>query len=110
MQIILLLIYLSLKPDSPRPVKKRKRRRRREDDIAPTTINPRDDPEAALELLTDRISVWLAVSDLGLGLGSDGSDKAVRGQGTGNGLGKKPAEEGVEDMLKRFWEEIILES
>jgi hypothetical protein len=54
----------------------------------------------ALELLMDRLSVWQAVTELGL--------DTISGAG-GGGKGKgKDEEDSVDKMLRRFWENVIL--
>jgi len=50
-----------------------------------------------MELLTDRLSVWQAVADLGTGVESD----------SGNGKANE-VEGGMQGILRRFWEEIMV--
>ncbi|WWD20588.1 hypothetical protein CI109_105064 [Kwoniella shandongensis] len=112
-QIILLLMYLSSGPSPPseNDGKKRKRHRhsRRADDDIPAVISPIDDPKTALELLMDRLSVWQAVSELGLdlnlGLGSGGIDEGRKSKSKGKG---KEEENVVAAMLKSFWDEVLV--
>jgi hypothetical protein len=48
----------------------------------------------------DRLSVWQAVAELGIGLEDD--------RGGVNGRGAKGADDGVANQLKSFWDEVIL--
>lgn len=50
-----------------------------------------------MELLTDRLSVWQAVAELGIGVESD----------SGNGKANE-VEGGMQGILRRFWEEIMV--
>lgn len=68
LQLILLLTYM--------PVAPRKRKKREVD------------PSTAVELLMDRLSIWAAVADLGLG------DSA--------------GDNGMQELLKRFWDEVMV--
>ncbi|KAK8850406.1 hypothetical protein IAR55_004324 [Kwoniella newhampshirensis] len=109
LQLILLLRYLSLPSVSTHTDQKRKRSRhsRRNDDDAPVVVSPVDDPKTALELLMDRLSVWQAVSELGLGLdaglGVIGLDQARKGKGKAG-----EEENAVAAMLKMFWDEVLI--
>lgn len=87
--MVLLLIYRA-HPHPPAP-KKRKRRKDK-----PTESRPEDDTDAALELLADRISVWAAVAELGIG---DAPPAA-----------KKPHQtpETVPMQLKAFWDTALV--
>ena len=95
MQAILLLLYILRSPISV--IKRRNRDRRRHDISASVTIIPTVDPNSALELLLDRLSVWQAVAELGIGLDED------------NGKGKsKDSDDGILGILRRFWEDIMI--
>jgi len=96
MQIILLLLYIPHAP-SLQETKKRKRDRKR-DVVEKSAVSPSENPQAALELILDRLVVWQAVADLGLDLGDKSQDK---------GKGKEN-ESGVTSMLRQFWEDIIV--
>ena len=79
---------------TPAP-KKRKRDRWRED-TAIVVISPVEDPGSATELLIDRLSVWQAVAELGIGIDED------------KGKGKcKEDEDGMQAILRRFWEDVM---
>ena len=97
MQVILLLVYTL---HYPIPVyKRRKRDRRRHETSASVTIIPADDPNSAMELLLDRLSVWQAVAELGIGL----DENTVKGK-------SKDSDEGMLGILRRFWEEVMIVS
>jgi hypothetical protein len=76
--------------------KKRKRSRRGSVGEARAT----EEPRAALELLIDRISVWSAVAELGIGV-DDKGDAASKSKGKGR------EEEKITTILKRFWRQVI---
>lgn len=87
-QIILHLVYIIHSPD-----KSKKRKREKSRNSSPAPIIPTDQPKEAVELLFDRLSVWQAVADLGMG---------------GDPKGKEKKFESVTEILERFWQEIIL--
>lgn len=93
MQIILLLLYSRHQPPGDNKKDRKRKRRHREE-----ATTPAEDPKMALELLVDRVSVWLAVAELGIVHAVEGS--------TGTGKGKE--EEGVLGMMKRFWDEVVV--
>lgn len=95
MQVALLFLYISLDPPPMAP-KKRKRSRRGSVGEARAT----EDPRGALELLIDRISVWSAVAELGIGV-DDRGDAASKSKGKGR------EEENITTILKRFWRQVI---
>jgi hypothetical protein len=72
-------------------VKKRKKKRTSSPDKA---ASPLDDPKAALETLLDRLSIWSALADLNL---EDAGSK-----------GKSKAGEDWQEILKRFWKDILV--
>jgi hypothetical protein len=80
MQVALLFLYIANAP--PAPPKKRKREKRRSE--PPSVV---DNPQAALEVLMDRLSVWSAISELESG-------PAI-------------AENGTQVMLQAFWAVVI---
>ncbi|WVQ63141.1 uncharacterized protein L199_001292 [Kwoniella botswanensis] len=108
MQIILLLTYITHIPD-PHPVQGKKRKRSKHssragpDTDSPTSVNPSEDPKTALELLMDRLSVWQAVSELGLNLSTSDEMNKVNGKGK-----SKMDENGIANMLGRFWKSVML--
>ncbi|KAK4688273.1 hypothetical protein P7C73_g1833, partial [Tremellales sp. Uapishka_1] len=94
-QIVLLLLYMTHLPptetnETPSDKPKKRKRDRRQSPLQ----TPIEEPKGSLELLADRLSVWLAVSDLGI---HDDDPK-----------GKAKEKEGVQPMLKRFWEEVVV--
>jgi hypothetical protein len=95
LQIILLLLYI---PQAAQPgSKKRKRNRRKEGSTAVET--PTDDPQAALDLMMDRLVVWQAVADLGLDLAEDAATSKSK---------ERASEGGISVVLRQFWEEVIV--
>nr|XP_018259899.1 uncharacterized protein I303_07971 [Kwoniella dejecticola CBS 10117]OBR82057.1 hypothetical protein I303_07971 [Kwoniella dejecticola CBS 10117] len=108
-QIILLLLYITHAPPSQAEASKKRKRskssRRNFDadsnDAAAAAIDPIEDPKTALELLVDRLSVWQAVSELGLALGDPAQDKRVKGK-------SKAEENPIANMLGKFWKSVIL--
>ncbi|WWD08476.1 hypothetical protein V865_006588 [Kwoniella europaea PYCC6329] len=108
MQIILLLTYITHTPEPP-PVQSKKRKRSKHssragpDNDSPTSVNPSEDPKTALELLMDRLSVWQAVSELGLNLSTSDETNKVNGKGK-----SKMDENGIANMLGRFWKSVML--
>ena len=78
----MLFQYLSHSPVDP--PKKRKREKRKS--TGPSVV---EDPATALELLVDRLSVWSAVAELGLGQ-EDGR-----------------AENKIQKLLSGFWDDVI---
>ncbi|CAK9786628.1 hypothetical protein CC85DRAFT_283249 [Cutaneotrichosporon oleaginosum] len=67
LQFILLLMYRAARPEPAEPKKKRKK-----------AASPTEDTDAALVHLTDRISLWLAMSELEIE-GSKGKSRADNG-------------------------------
>ncbi|OCF58459.1 hypothetical protein L486_04492 [Kwoniella mangroviensis CBS 10435] len=108
MQIILLLTYITHTPD-PHAVQSKKRKRSKHssradpDNDSPTSVNPSEDPKTALELLMDRLSVWQAVSELGLNLPTSDEINKVNGKAK-----SKMDENGIANMLGRFWKSVML--
>lgn len=92
MQIVLLLVYILHRPA---PAAKKRKRDRPRNYTEPYIISPVDNPESAIELLVDRLSVWQAVAELGIGVTED------KGKG-------KEDEDGMPAVLRRFWREIIV--
>lgn len=90
-QLVMLLFYRSRYQATAVPKKKKRKRR----DTQPPT--PLEDPDAALELLADRIGLWLAVAELGIGLDADD----INGR-------EKEDERSVSFRLKRFWELVLV--
>ena len=85
------------KPADPPLPKKRKRRRHGQDDDFPSVLSPMHDPQAALELLMDRLSVWQEVARLGLDVNSD------------PGKGKRKVEEyDLPWILRDFWDNVVV--
>ena len=100
MQIILLLLFIP--HHTPRREKKKRKRRRSSngpDDAG--NIDPTEDPAAALEVLIDRLSIWLAVSELGIDQDAK-HDNAARDM-----KGKVMDKENLTQLLKHFWENVI---
>ncbi|BEJ16409.1 hypothetical protein CspHIS471_0510140 [Cutaneotrichosporon sp. HIS471] len=77
LQLILLLMYRAARPESMEPKKKRKKE----------SLSPTEDTGAALVHLTDRISVWLAMSELDIE----------------GGKGKSRADNGPASAVTAFW-------
>ncbi|WWC98736.1 hypothetical protein V866_005629 [Kwoniella sp. B9012] len=108
MQIILLLTYITHTPD-PHAVQSKKRKRSKHssragpDNDSTPSVNPSEDPKTALELLMDRLSVWQAVSELGLNLPTSDEMNKVNGKGK-----SKMDENGIANMLGRFWKSVML--
>ncbi|WWC92137.1 uncharacterized protein L201_007091 [Kwoniella dendrophila CBS 6074] len=105
-QIILLLIYIQFGPmNAEQPTKKRKRSKRShraELNDTPTALDPIEDPKTALELLIDRLSVWQAVSELGISIDqSTESSSKVKGK-------SKIDENSIANILGRFWKSVML--
>jgi len=71
-------------PAPPEPTKKRKREKGK-----PTGPSVIEDPATALELLVDRLSVWSAVAELGVGV----EHGAVENQ--------------VLVLLRDFWDNVV---
>jgi hypothetical protein len=69
LQLILMLIYRGVRPEPTEPKKKRKKA---------STTSPTEDTDAALVHLTDRISLWLAMSELEIDSGK-GKSRADSG-------------------------------
>nr|XP_019051245.1 hypothetical protein I302_01694 [Kwoniella bestiolae CBS 10118]OCF30175.1 hypothetical protein I302_01694 [Kwoniella bestiolae CBS 10118] len=109
MQMILLLLYFTYPPPASPAITSKKRKRSkhlsRSEMDSPTSVNPAEDPKTALDLLMDRLSVWQAVSELGLGLGLSSSDGDVKANGKGKG---KAEENSIANMLGRFWKTVML--
>lgn len=80
LQVALLFIYISHAP--PAVLKKRKREKKRSE---PPSVA--DNPQAALEVLMDRLSVWSAISELE--------------------SGPSTAENETQVMLQAFWTSVI---
>ena len=72
-----------------------RKRRRGEEPIA--EISPTVDPVAAFEVLIDRLSVWYTIAELGIEM-----------EGKRDGQPGSFQEEGIQDVLKRLWREIII--
>jgi hypothetical protein len=94
LQIVLLMVYMI---HAPLPVPKKRKRDRRRDDTEAVIISPIEDPVSAMELLMDRLSVWQAVAELGIGLDEDKS----KGK-------EKDEEDSMPGILKRFWEGVMV--
>ncbi|BEI85561.1 hypothetical protein CcaverHIS002_0509620 [Cutaneotrichosporon cavernicola] len=77
LQLILLLMYRAARPESMEPKQKRKKE----------SLSPTEDTDAALVHLTDRISVWLAMSELDIE----------------GGKGKARADSGPASAVMAFW-------
>jgi hypothetical protein len=95
MQVALLFLYISLDPPPTAPKKRKRSRRGSVGEVRAT-----EEPRAALELLIDRISVWSAVAELGIGV-DDKGDAASKSKGKGR------EEEKITTILKRFWRQVI---
>ena len=76
--------------------KKKKRRRERRDTspVAAPRVEPSKQPTEALELLFDRIAVWMMVAELDL------SNVGVSAQGDGKRTG-------VAGLVYRFWKHVL---
>lgn len=89
-------------PTDPGPVgeevtKKPRKRKRKSKAIWEAVV---DDPKTALELLTDRLSIWQAVSDLGIG-------EAPPAHVSHKGKAKAMVKEGYSDKVRRFFDEVL---
>ncbi|WVR08466.1 hypothetical protein IAU60_005521 [Kwoniella sp. DSM 27419] len=111
MQMTLLLLYVNLKPLLPiveaKQSKNRKRRHRSDRDLDDSLgSSPIEEPQTALEILMDRISVWQAVADLGLSVAVSGPGDI--GYAEAGKKGKNKEEDGVGAMLGRFWKTVMV--
>lgn len=99
LQIILLLALLAVHPPTSTATadtdtsKKRKRRRDR-GTPPPPRIDPLAQPAEALDLLFDRVAVWMMVAELDTGIA----------QAVAQGDGKR---QGVELAVHRLWKHVI---
>ncbi|WRT70546.1 uncharacterized protein IL334_007544 [Kwoniella shivajii] len=102
LQIILLLMYTIYAPSKPQSKKrKRVKHSHRAEPDSPINVNPTEDPETALELLVDRLSVWQAVSELGLSLDPVSKDSRAKGK-------SKTDENGIAVLLGKFWKSVMV--
>ncbi|ORX41172.1 hypothetical protein BD324DRAFT_648061 [Kockovaella imperatae] len=90
MQVILLLMLMQLEVPAGSSVAETKRKRKR----SRSETAASDDPSTALELLMDRIGVWNAVAELGIGL-EDVADP-------------KGSESSLQMVLESFWRAILV--
>ena len=91
MQVVLLLLLLNTDPPpSIQDESKKRKRSKRESSENGASV----DPGGSLELLMDRIGVWNAVEEMGIG--ADDIPSAT-GQETG-----------FQAMLKQFWRSIVV--
>ncbi|TYJ51362.1 hypothetical protein B9479_008070 [Cryptococcus floricola] len=111
--LIQLIILLSYTQHTPRPSspplvegKSKKRKRSRTSNVSPTSS-----PDTATDLLLDRISIWQALSGLDLDLDLDnltGASGNASGGGTKSVKGKEKEENGLELMLRAFWDDVLV--
>ncbi|ODN82742.1 hypothetical protein L202_01026 [Cryptococcus amylolentus CBS 6039] len=109
-QLIMLLSYTqhTPRPSSPPLVegKPKKRKRSRTSNVSPTSS-----PDTARDLLLDRISIWQALSGLDLDLDLDnltGMPGNASAGGAKSGKGKEKEENGLEMMLRAFWDDVLV--
>nr|ODN96194.1 hypothetical protein L204_03888 [Cryptococcus depauperatus CBS 7855] len=114
-QIILLLLYFTVRPElqnlsvaeqQPNP-RKRQRPSSQNPSSAVAGVSPIEHPEVAIELLLDRLSVWQALSDLNLGHGPTLTTMT----GIGTTISKdsiKATDNPVDKMLRSFWSAVLL--
>ncbi|EIW69826.1 hypothetical protein TREMEDRAFT_61596 [Tremella mesenterica DSM 1558] len=98
LQIILLLLYI---PHHIPPIKKKRKRdkdRERDRDVSRSDMST-DDPNMLLEVFMDRLSVWLAVAELGIGL----SEEPISTKGKITDKENK-----FQITVKNFWNDILL--
>ncbi|ODN86070.1 hypothetical protein L198_07363 [Cryptococcus wingfieldii CBS 7118] len=111
--LIQLMILLSYTQHTPRPLspplvegKLKKRKRSRTSNVSPTSS-----PDTATDLLLDRISIWQALSGLDLDLDLDnltGMSGNASGGGAKSVKGKEKEENGLELMLRAFWDDVLV--
>ena len=94
-QMALLLLYVMHSPPTLPP---KKRKRDRKSKPAVELSCPTDDSSACVEVLMDRLGVWSAVAELGLGMDEDVHER--KGQGR-NGIG-------ILGVIKDFWQSVIV--
>ncbi|RXK41767.1 hypothetical protein M231_01002 [Tremella mesenterica] len=96
LQIILLLLYI---PHHIPPIKKKRKRDKDRDRDASRSDRTTDDPNMLLEVFMDRLSVWLAVAELGIGL----SEETISTKGKITDKENK-----FQITVKNFWNDILL--
>ncbi|ORY35843.1 hypothetical protein BCR39DRAFT_512485 [Naematelia encephala] len=100
MQIILLFLYTAHAPPPTEKKEKKRKRHSRKDDAPSPPAPVHEDPKAAVELLMDRLSVWQAVAELGIG--SEGDVELVKGN-------IKPKDgEGMLAMFRQVWDKVLV--
>ena len=115
-QIILLLTHMQLKTsslydhepkntakDDSRKIKKKRLKKPPKSSSSSAPSSPASEPIAALDLLTDRLTVWQAIGGTEVAVYSE---KDVRGWINGKKIlaGEK---DGEEDWVKRFWRIVV---
>ena len=105
LQIILLMTTLSICPPNAdesgrtadtetEPKKKRRRRERASSPAPPLRVEPGTQPAEALDLLCDRVAVWMIVAELDTGADSGSSGGDAR-------------KNGVAGVVHRFWKHVL---
>lgn len=105
MQLVLLLFYRGMSPnpsdgdEGKEGYKKKEKSKKRRRSAAPSVL---DDTDTALEVLADRISLWLAVAELGIG------DDTPQLQPIPQAQPQKGDERSAPSLVRALWDRVLV--